>query len=220
MNSLAADELDRYIRQNSYFHPAELRSLLHPAVLDRLRDGDIPLSPAGGRTRFFRSDTLDLSKKMMLSDFHHYLADDILVKVDRASMLASLESRAPFLDHRLIEFAFSLPSSWKIQPGRGKIILRDSLSQLLPAEILTRSKRGFSIPLRKWLSDNYFCDWEAVMMDSRTRRYFDDRVLQRYIREYRNRERDHSAKIWLMLAFALWLHNQTSAVDEVGTVAV
>lgn len=87
---------------------------------------------------------------MQLRDMQTYLPDDILVKVDRASMAASLESRAPYLDHRVVEFAWTLPDAWKIHSRRGKFILREILSRYVPPTLWDRPKTGFGIPLHVW----------------------------------------------------------------------
>ncbi len=95
--------------------------------------------------------TLDIAQQMMLLDSTRYLPDDILVKVDRASMAVGLETRAPFLDHRIIEYAWRLPQNLKYQNKTGKWILRQILHKYVPKHIVERPKMGFSVPLDKWL---------------------------------------------------------------------
>lgn len=113
-----------------------------------LRDGTFfdTRQPAPG-TRQLQNEVTE----MMLRDFTTYMRDDILVKVDRASMAVSLETREPLLDHRLVELAWSLPLSIKIRDGRGKWLLRALLSRFVPAPMIDREKRGFGLPLADWL---------------------------------------------------------------------
>lgn len=123
-----------------------------------------------------------------------YLQDDILTKVDRSSMLVSLEVRAPFLDNDLVEFARTLPHHFKYRNGQTKYILKKALADLLPAEILHRTKQGFGIPLGKWLRE-----WKELPL-AVVRPFQDMEQISRRWEEHRARRADHRLMLWSWLA--------------------
>lgn len=152
-------------------------------------------------------NSFDFVNKMLYSDFSHYLPDDILVKVDRASMLSSLESRAPFLDHRMIEFAFSLPSAWKLRDQNTKAILKDALKGLLPDQVLHRGKMGFGVPLKHWFTNQLYDYCRTKLLGNTAAGVFNRAAIDSFLREHRAGRKDNSHKLWMLLVFVLWVEN-------------
>ncbi len=150
VSSFAGRRSDRLYRT-----ALSLRSLtteeLHEAVCYHIYEGVDHLMPGYGMKRNLSPVLKDPLKAQMLLDAVHYLPDDILVKVDRAGMAVSLENRVPMLDKRVMEFSFSLPSGYLFGEDGGKQILKHILYQRVPKELLERPKKGFSVPLKKWL---------------------------------------------------------------------
>jgi asparagine synthase (glutamine-hydrolysing) len=145
-------------------------------------------------------------ERMLATDVQTYLPDDLLVKVDIASMAASLEARSPFLDHQLMEFAASLPPEEKLGDRGSKVLLRRALRKILPPETLARPKKGFSVPLVHWFR-NELRDLPAqILLDPRTidRGYFRRREVEDLIREHRDCVADHSRRLWVLLQFEFW----------------
>jgi asparagine synthase (glutamine-hydrolysing) len=157
-------------------------------------------------TAVIHSNLPALSKASYV-DLRHRLLEDMLVKVDRMSMAHSLEVRSPLLDHRLVEFAASLPASLKLRGWQTKAILRDTVRRYLPAATLRKRKHGFSVPLREWLRGNLHemvCDYLSETSGHLIRGVFNPSTVTRLISEHRRGERDHSSAIWLLLNFAAW----------------
>lgn len=150
--------------------------------------------------------------RMMALDGLTYMPDDILVKVDRAAMAASLETRAPFLDRDVMEFAWTLPMRMKLREGKGKWILRQLLDRYVPRTLIERPKMGFGIPLDQWLRGP-LRDWaEALLAEDRLRRegYFDPVPIRvAWMRHVRG-EASHGYRLWSVLMFQAWLEAQGS----------
>lgn len=147
---------------------------------------------------------LDEPSRMMAWDLADYLPNDILVKVDRASMSASLETRAPFLDHAVVELALGLPSSMKIGPEGGKSIMRRILYRYVPRELLDRPKAGFAIPLGQWLRGPLRNWAEALLAPDALAEFFNIAVVRGHWQTHLSGRRDYSAAIWPVLMFQAW----------------
>jgi asparagine synthase (glutamine-hydrolysing) len=139
-------------------------------------------------------------------DFCLYLADDLLVKIDRASMACSLEVRAPFLDHRLIEFAAGIPAALKLRHFQLKYLLKKAVEVWLPREIVYRQKRGFSVPIAQWLRHELRPMLEKTLCESRLKRegFFNPLMVRRLIEEHCQGRADHRKTLWTLLMFELW----------------
>lgn len=169
-----------------------------PTGLPLVRRTETPLS------------AMNIEQRMMLFDQCSYLPDDILVKTDRASMSASLELRVPLLDHKLVEFAWSLPSHLRRKGENGKQLLRQLLYRYVPRKLVERPKKGFEIPQDKWLRGP-LREWmldllapSSILKDG----YLDNTVIQWLVSEHLSGHGDHGYALWPTLMFQAWLAEQ------------
>ncbi|PWB67210.1 MAG: asparagine synthase (glutamine-hydrolyzing) [Deltaproteobacteria bacterium] len=186
-----------------YFHlvgviQGELLKELLPEVAD---DSNLPFF------RTFRDDRWGGAvERAMATDIRTYLVDDILAKVDRASMAYSLEARVPLLDHRVVEFAARLPMACKVRGGHTKYLLRKVLYGLVPRKLLERPKMGFGIPVNRWLRNELRPLLSEYLGEERIRRegFLLPRGVSRLVEEHLSGRRDHQYRLWALLVFGMW----------------
>jgi asparagine synthase (glutamine-hydrolysing) len=158
---------------------------------------------------FAKAPTKDAISELLYVDTKTYLVGDILTKVDRMSMLNSLEVRVPILDHEVVEWATSLPSEWKLRGRTQKYILRKLAERVgVPREVLNRPKQGFALPLVHWMR-NELRDLLMILLEPRTlqRGYFEANGIRKLMNDHLHGRRELSARLWRLLIFELWHRN-------------
>ena len=154
-------------------------------------------------------DAVDEIEQMQFLDMNFYMAEDILTKVDRASMSVSLETRAPFLDPRVAQFAASLPIEYKLRGNKGKYILKKAVEDLLPKSILRRPKKGFGIPIAEWLKGRLNPLMHEMLAPGRLKvqGLFEPDYVQTLIAEHEKGMASHHKQLWTLLVFQLWYNS-------------
>jgi asparagine synthase (glutamine-hydrolysing) len=167
--------------------------------------------PMGALRRYLdQAPARDPLSRVLYLDTKTYLPGDILTKVDRMSMLASLEVRTPILDHHFLEWATGLPAEWKMRGKKQKYIFARLAERVgVPKEVINRPKQGFALPLRHWMRNELKELIMSVLLDSSSlqRGYVNPQGLRRLLEEYFRGRRDHSPRIWRFLMFELWHRN-------------
>jgi len=184
------------------FTPEVQEQLLSPEVWERIRDID----PYASSLDFLqRSNAREFLNRMLYADVKTYLLE-LLMKQDNMSMAASIESRVPFLDNKLVEFACEVPPHLKLNGRNVKYIVKRALQDRLPESIINRSKIGFPVPFRAWIKTELGRYAWDILLDDRTRKrgYFNVDFLERLMKEHIERKRDNGNQIWTALNFELW----------------
>jgi asparagine synthase (glutamine-hydrolysing) len=198
--SLARPLIDGYFHGISCCPPSMKNSLLSGDVVRALNGYD---SADVLHEHYARARAIDPLSRIQYVDIKTYLVDDILAKVDRASMANSLEVRCPLLDHRLMELIARMPAGLKLRNGAGKYIFKRALERVLPQTVLTRRKRGFAVPVAEWFRGQ-LKDYAYETCIQRKDEFLNANFVERCWRQHQRRERDWSALLWNVLMFKIW----------------
>ena len=198
----APEDLGHY-RWMVYLSPRAKRRLYTPTLIGELAATDV-YSPVRRAIKRYGGD--DVLNRQLYTDLSLYLADDILVKVDRMSMATSLETRAPFLDVDVMELAFSMPGHLKIRTGERKWILKRAMRGVLPERIVTRKKEGFSIPMKNWLRQELQPLMRSLLTPDRiaARGFFDPGEVSRMVEAHVAGHENHAHTLFPLMVFERW----------------
>ena len=211
LHQIASGPQGCYLEQVSVFSRLN-KPLLYRRDFQRRNDDDVAV--ALFRDHAARVQSSEPVDTMLYLDSKTYLPGDILTKVDRMSMAASLEARAPFLDHKLIEFVARIPAALKLKEGETKYILKRALQGVVPNEILTRPKMGFGVPIQEWINRELRARIRETLTSQRARErgYFEPRYIDVLLDEHERERRDHSAELWSLFMLELWHHRYMDRV--------
>ena len=205
---VAASKYDVVMRHHSWFGSFsidEQNKLLNKDIL-ATTSGDI-YRDANDLLKL--TDAKNEIEQMQFLDMNFYMAEDILTKVDRASMAVSLEVRAPFLDPRIAQFAASIPLEYKLKGNKGKYILKKAVAPFLPKNILQRPKKGFGIPIADWLKNRLNPLMHDLLAPEKLKKQglFNTDFVQKIIKEHETNYASHHKQLWTLLVFQLWFDN-------------
>ena len=203
LQNLAMDPERGYFHTMSWLSPEKKRRLYREPLRRELADYD---SYSAVAKYFDRTKGWDPLSRVQYVDIKTFLVDDILTKVDRASMAHSLEVRVPLLDHEVMEFAASLSPTLKLRGGTGKYVLKRAVGGLLPQETLTRTKMGFSVPLARWLRGELRPVFEERMFskDSFVSDLFDPEPIRAWWDRHQSGASDYAPELWSLLMLESW----------------
>ena len=201
--NLKSDIDSLYLDNFAVFTRAHQDRLLTARAKEQIGD----LNPYSEMQKYLlQTDAKSLLNQLLYVDTKTYL-HELLMKQDQMSMAASIESRVPFLDHKLVEFTAKLPERLKLRGWTTKYILRRGMRSILPAEIINRSKMGFPVPLGKWLREDYRSIVDEYVLSERTvaRAIFDRRAVQQMVDEHQQGMKNHADRLWALITFEVWL---------------
>jgi asparagine synthase (glutamine-hydrolysing) len=200
-------------RWMTFLSAAGKERLYTPAMRSALLSSDV-YAPV--RTALAAAGTSDLLNRQLYADLMIYLADDILVKVDRMSMATSLETRAPFLDTEVMELAFSMPGDLKIRAGTRKYVLKQALKDVVPASILDRRKEGFSIPMKNWLRHELRPLMTRLLSPERVKQrgLIEPAEVGRLIEAHNAGQSNHAHVLFSLMVFEQWAESVGVTIER------
>lgn len=203
LQGLALDPAERYARYVAWFDETHRGALYSPEFAATAQESATHEMIAGAWQAASGTDVVDV---MLEVDATTYLPDDLIAKIDIATMAHALEARSPLLDHRLMEFAASIPASWKVRGKEKKWILREALRPWLPTEILDRPKQGFSPPIAQWFRHELRDTAHEVLLDpaSLARGYFRPEAVRSLLDRHAHGTADESKRLWALFMLELW----------------
>jgi asparagine synthase (glutamine-hydrolysing) len=205
LNAVSLPKLNRYMHWMTTFNHQAKEPLYSESFRHETQQSD---SNEVLKPWFSRANGASIVDTVLLADLMTYLPNDLLVKVDIASMAVSLEARSPFLDHHVIEFAASLPPEMKVRRLTTKYLLKRVLRQLLPRENLDRRKMGFGVPIGYWFRGKMQPFLREVVLSEKAlkRGLFKRETLERIIDDHVSGRRDHAHQLWTLLMLELWFN--------------
>ena len=221
LQHVALEGSSRYLDASTLLRAEELQRLFTPGAFEQIARHD----PTAGARLCLRQQGDDWLAAVQYCDLRTYLPLDILTKVDRMTMAHSIEARPPLLDHRLVEFAATIPARFRLRDGTTKYLLKRAMRGLLPDRIIDRPKQGFAIPLARWFRGSLAAFARDLLLSPqcRQRGIFNPRYVERLLRLH-DGGRDLDLPIWTMLSFELWCRRfldrtpaPASAPDHVPT---
>jgi asparagine synthase (glutamine-hydrolysing) len=191
-----------YFDNFAVFPSAMQVDLLSPGTREQIQAID---PYAGVRKLLGETDARLLLDRLLYADIKTYL-QELLMKQDQMSMATSVESRVPFLDHKLVEFTCSLPERLKLRGGTTKYILRESMKGLLPAAILSRAKLGFPVPIGRWFRGAYGSVIDEYVLSERAMRrgIFNADSVRRLVKRHQSGAENHDERLWALVNFEIW----------------
>ncbi len=205
MNRVRAFSRDSFLDAHTSFHRRQTR--FSAEQREALYRSDIPRGLEYAPQDNAEASDLSEDDWMLAQDLAHYLPDDILTKVDRTSMAVSLETRVPLLDHRIVEFACTLPFELKYQGGISKRVVKQAFKDILPQKILEQRKRGFSIPVQRWFREDLSEHFREVALapGAHCHEYLNEKAMGTVLNDHLSQKANLGHHLWAVLAFEHWL---------------